>query len=96
MFTYLPTMKIKILTFAAFVALLLPACQQNTPKTPPITATAASVDALPWASDLDLVCEMKVNQTVEDTVHYQGKIYGFCNGGCKDKFLENPTDYIAK
>ena len=96
MFRYLTTMKIKILSVAAFVALLLPACQQNAPKTLSTTATTVSADALPWASNLDLVCEMKVDQTVEDTVHYKGKIYGFCSGSCKDKFLNNLADYIPK
>jgi len=89
-------MKIQILPFAAFFAFLLSACQPNAPKTPPATVTTSNADEMPWASNLDLVCEMKVDQTVEDTVHFKGKVYGFCGGSCKDKFLEKPADYIAK
>ena len=87
-------MNIKAFFLVTFVTLLLAACQQSTPKTP--SATTASSETLPWATDIDLVCEMKVDKTTEDTVHYNGKIYGFCNPGCKEKFQENPTKYGAK
>jgi YHS domain-containing protein len=82
--------------FSAFtLALFLFACQQSAPNTNTPTAAAAGPD-LPWATDLDLVCEMKVDKTVEDTVHYNGKVYGFCNAGCKKTFLENPGKYGAQ
>ena len=71
-------------------------CQQNSPQKATENTLEASGETLPWATNLDLVCEMKVKQTVEDTVHYNGKIYGFCNPGCKEKFQENPTKYGAK
>jgi len=89
-------MIIKILSFTALSIFLLAACQQSAPKTPPSTATASSTETLPWATDIDLVCEMKVDKTTEDTVHYGGKIYGFCNPSCKETFLENPTKYGVK
>ncbi len=87
-------MDFKAFFLAAFVVLLLADCQQSTPKTAPTTTTSS--ETLPWATDIDLVCEMKVDKTTEDTVHYGGKIYGFCNPGCKEKFQENPTKYGAK
>ncbi|HAD13983.1 MAG TPA: YHS domain-containing protein [Saprospirales bacterium] len=80
---------------ACCLALFMLACQQNAPKVNTPTAAAAGPD-LPWATDLDLVCEMKVDKTVEDTVHYHGKVYGFCNAGCKETFLENPGKYGAQ
>jgi|688.fasta_scaffold539365_2 YHS domain-containing protein len=82
----------RFFTAACCAILLVVACQQNTPNTS--TATAAGPD-LPWATELDLVCEMKVDKTVEDTVHFKGKVYGFCNTGCKETFLENPGKYGA-
>ena len=82
-------------TFAICAFLSATACQQSTPKTAAPVPTA-NAETLPWATNLDLVCEMTVDQTVEDTVHYNGKIYGFCNPGCKEKFQENPTKYGAK
>jgi YHS domain-containing protein len=86
-----------ILQASAWVVLaFLPyGCQQNSPPKPMENTSEASGETLPWATNLDLVCEMKIKQTVEDTVHYNGKIYGFCNPGCKEKFLENPVKYGA-
>lgn len=87
-------MRIKTLSLVFFALCVMAACQSKTAKSGPIPT--ASAETLPWATNLDLVCEMKVDQTVEDTVHYNGKIYGFCNPGCKETFLENPTKYGAK
>lgn len=87
-------MQIKSFSLTVLAICVLAACQSKTSKTAPITT--ASAETLPWATDLDLVCEMKVDKTVEDTVHYNGKIYGFCNPGCKETFQENPTKYGAK
>lgn len=88
-------MDIKILSISLALTFLFAACQQNSPKTPASIPTA-SAETLPWATDLDLVCEMKVDQTVEDTMHFNGKIYGFCNPNCKEEFQSNPTKYGAK
>ncbi|MDO8365239.1 MAG: YHS domain-containing protein [Saprospiraceae bacterium] len=87
-------MKFNTLHIALLVSILLAACQQSTPKT--AQPTTANQETLPWATDIDLVCEMKVDKTTEDTVHYNGKIYGFCNPGCKETFQENPAKYGAK
>jgi YHS domain-containing protein len=92
------TMKIKILHLAILTATLLTACQSkpakpvsNEPSTP-----AATIGGLAWAGDQDVVCEMKVDQTVEDTVHYAGKVFGFCGASCKETFQENPGKYVGK
>ena len=36
-------------------------------------------------------CGMPVTAGIEDTVHYNGKVYGFCSEECKDAFLKNPV-----
>ncbi len=89
-------MKIKTLPLIAFAVFLLLSCQQGTPKTAPPAVTNTNAEELPWASNLDLVCGMTIKQTVEDTAHFNGKIYGFCNPNCKEKFQENPAKYGAK
>jgi len=43
----------------------------------------------------DLVCGMPLTAGVGDTAHYNGKVYGFCSKGCKDKFVKSPADYVA-
>ncbi|HTS43065.1 MAG TPA: YHS domain-containing protein [Puia sp.] len=44
----------------------------------------------------DLSCGMPLTAGVEDTVHYKGKLYGFCSKECKDAFLKDPASYLAK
>jgi YHS domain-containing protein len=39
---------------------------------------------------------MSVDNTVEDTVHYKGKIYGFCGAHCKESFKEDPAKYVKE
>ncbi len=56
---------------------------------PKQTATAT-----PYANDKDLVCGMPVSSEVRDTVHYNGKVYGFCSASCKKKFTKNPEKYL--
>jgi len=46
-------------------------------------------------NDRDLVCGMPLTSGVGDTARYEGKVFGFCSKGCKDKFAKNPTKYIA-
>jgi YHS domain-containing protein len=52
--------------------------------------TAAMVD-----NKKDPSCGMPVTAGIEDTVHYNGKVYGFCSDECKQVFLRNP-DVLAK
>ena len=44
----------------------------------------------------DLSCGMPLTAGVEDTVHYKGKLYGFCSKECKDAFLKDPASYLAQ
>jgi YHS domain-containing protein len=52
--------------------------------------TAAMVD-----NKTDPNCGMPVTAGIADTVHYKGKIYGFCSDECKQAFLKNP-EVLAK
>jgi YHS domain-containing protein len=52
--------------------------------------TAAMVD-----NKKDPNCGMPVTAGIEDTVHYNGKVYGFCSDECKQAFLKNPME-LAK
>lgn len=48
--------------------------------------TAAMVD-----NKKDPNCGMPVTAGIKDTVHYDGKVYGFCSDECKQAFLKNPA-----
>jgi YHS domain-containing protein len=48
--------------------------------------TAAMVD-----NKKDPNCGMPVTAGIQDTVHYKGKVYGFCSDECRDAFLKNPV-----
>jgi YHS domain-containing protein len=44
----------------------------------------------------DPSCGMPLTaSTIEDTVHYNGKVYGFCSDECKQIFLKDP-EALAK
>lgn len=49
-----------------------------------------------FAVQKDLSCGMPLAAGLEDTAHYQGKIYGFCSVECKEKFLKDPQKYHTK
>jgi YHS domain-containing protein len=36
-------------------------------------------------------CGMPVTAGIADTVHYNGKVYGFCSEECKEAFLKDPV-----
>ena len=103
-------MNIKLVYLITIGVTLLTACRQKTSEpttaatqspataveTPAAQSAGTQAGALPWASHTDPICEMDVEETVEDTVHYQGKVYGFCSAHCKGKFQENPGKYAVK
>ena len=43
----------------------------------------------------DYICGMPVTAGIEDTVHYKGKVYGFCSAGCKEEFAKSPKAYLT-
>ena len=47
------------------------------------------------STTIDPVCKMSLeSHAIADTATYKGKLYGFCNTGCKKAFLEDPTEYL--
>lgn len=55
------------------------------------TDTKAGLQKL--SMNKDLVCGMPVS-VVEDTVHFNGKVYGFCSADCKSAFVKRPELYL--
>ncbi|SCY75584.1 YHS domain-containing protein [Flavobacterium anhuiense] len=55
------------------------------------------LNKLTYASNLDFSCNMDISKYgVSDTVTYKGKLYGFCSGVCKEDFVKNADEYLAK
>ena len=48
--------------------------------------TAAMVD-----NRKDPSCGMPVTAGIADTIHYSGKVFGFCSDECKQAFLKDPV-----
>jgi YHS domain-containing protein len=51
-------------------------------------------EGVEFASKMDLACGMLLSAGIQDTVHYKGKIYGFCSKECKDDFLKTPEAFL--
>lgn len=62
------------------------------------TATAArtALKSLPFDYKKDPACGMPLKAGLEDTAHYEGKLYGFCSKECKAEFLKDPKSYLAQ
>lgn len=88
-----------ILLFVGVV--LLVACKHQPPSNTTTTQTATEqpagekAPAVVLANTIDPICEMSVDGSVEDTVHYQDKVYGFCSEHCKKEFMEEPGKYLS-
>ncbi|HVX28572.1 MAG TPA: hypothetical protein VHB70_19640 [Parafilimonas sp.] len=41
-----------------------------------------------FATQKDTTCGMPLRYGIGDTLHFNGKVYGFCSKGCKDAFVE--------
>lgn len=42
----------------------------------------------------DPICHMKTDNFIQDTMTYNGQVYGFCSTYCKDEFKANPSKFI--
>lgn len=90
-------MKQQLSTSIGIFAILFWFSCQNAPKQaaqPEQAAPAAASYTL--SSNVDPVCGMKIDATVEDTAHYNDKIYGFCGPDCKQSFKAEPAKYAGK
>lgn len=86
-----------------FFLMLATACKQPQKPRPAATMPApvatdtikASLKKLAFDSKKDLVCGMPVTAGIEDTLHYKGKLYGFCAKQCKEAFIKSPKTYLT-
>ena len=76
---------------------LIFACDEAKPKTE-MTAVPATIkdSAKKYTAAMvdnkkDPSCGMPVTAGIADTVHYNGKVYGFCSDECKQAFLKDPV-----
>lgn len=44
----------------------------------------------------DPVCGMPSAAGMQDTIHLNGKVIGFCSKECKNNFLKNPKQYAVE
>lgn len=89
----------KKMTLITAVALVFASCNNNASteeKAVTEDPQKIEVNIADLASAKDLVCGMDVTaETLEDTATYDGNLYAFCNTGCKEEFLKNPTSYLT-
>jgi len=86
----------------SIILLLSIACQHDKPAE--TKATSVKTDSViakssPYTLDMvvnqkDLACYMPLKEGIGDTVHYHGKVYGFCSKECKKEFLTRPSYYV--
>lgn len=99
---------ISVLTAPCLALLLLVGISCNAgPKPPPDSPAFAK--ATPGADSAkvkftlamvdnkqDPSCGMPLTAGIGDTVHYKGKVYGFCSDECKQIFLKNADSLSQK
>ena len=87
------------------ISLFFTACSHHSNNENAVEKAKAKVEAtkpankfpgVEFATKKDLSCGMPLSAGVEDTAHYEGKIYGFCSEECKDSFLTDPQKYLTK
>ena len=97
------------LYFLLIGMITIAACHQNPKSEENDAASTAGADTMIVKTDSskpkftvamvdnkkDPNCGMPVTAGIADTVHYKGKVYGFCSDECRDAFLKNP-DALAK
>ncbi len=99
--------KISQFYFVFVFMLAIAACHQN-PKSEESDAVITGADTMIVKTDSnkpvytaamvdnkkDPNCGMPVTAGIADTVHYKGKVYGFCSDECRDAFLKNPDALV--
>jgi len=79
---------------------LIFACNEAKPKTEMVSVPVSSIDstkkftAAMVDNKKDPSCGMPVTAGIADTVHYNGKVYGFCSDECKQAFLKDPVAMV--
>jgi len=75
----------------------VPAMETTTHKdsTTVTTTPGQHFNGIEFASKMDLACGMLLTAGIQDTAHYNGKVYGFCSEDCKKDFLKTPEAFLA-
>jgi YHS domain-containing protein len=83
------------------IVLLAFSCNEK-PKVETTTVQIPKSDSVRKKFTTDMVdnkkdpsCGMPMSAGIEDTVHYNGKVYGVCSEECKQAFLKNTAE-LAK
>ena len=60
--------------------------------------TAPKITVAQLSTTKDYVCEMDIDrdEMIADTFLYEGKIYPFCDPGCKEEFKKDPQSFLSK
>jgi YHS domain-containing protein len=94
--------------YVFILCVVFAACHQNPKSEESDSASASVTDSMVTKSDSskpvftavmvdnkkDPNCGMPVTAGIKDTVHYKGKVYGFCSDECRDAFLKNPDALV--
>ena len=85
-----------------FIGMLgLAACHTDEGTAPSLPTPAQDTTIKVYPASLldnkkDPVCGMPAGSGLEDTIHYNGKVIGFCSDVCRDDFLKNPKAYAIE
>jgi YHS domain-containing protein len=94
----------KISLFALLLSIVLFACKSrndagageaNHKDPTAVPAAKKPFDGIEFASKMDVACGMPLTAGVQDTAHFNGKVYGFCSKECKSDFLKAPGSFLA-
>lgn len=85
------------LILSAASLLLFTACNNTTTSNNTENETF-KFSASNLSTTTDFVCGMDLDRDdmIADTFAYEGKIYGFCDPGCKEVFAKDPQSYLAQ
>ncbi len=87
----------RLFFFLAASALLYTSCGSSSDKGNMESNDSKGINIAPsaLATNIDPVCEMDMsNRKIADTTTLNGKIYAFCNTGCKEEFRAHPEKYL--
>jgi YHS domain-containing protein len=85
----------KALFFSVMMTAALAGC--NSGGSNNMQSDSAGINITPemLAQKTDPVCGMDMTQTkIADTLTVDGKLYAFCNTGCKDEFKADPSKFL--
>lgn len=89
-------MKLQLLALA-FIGILFSCNEKKSDLTihkNEMMENTSSIDFGKVDNKIDPICNMETEGHVNDTVHYNHKVYGFCSSYCKDEFKKEPKKYV--